>query len=114
MGKKQISCQLIGSQKKPNLVTMKIALFCILFLTCVIFMTNGLPQSSIEEIAQQGLDNIQDELEKIDSSDVQDTLNKAVQDSQNLLNGITGGAGSAAASSLSMLGISMMALWVAL
>merc|ERR1712001_631915 len=103
-------------QKKPNLVIMKLALFCILFVTFAIFMTNGLPQS-IEEIAQQGLDNIQDELEKIDSSDlpsdVKDTINQAVQDSQNLLNSITGGAGSAAASSLSMLGLSMMALWVA-
>merc|ERR1711884_100436 len=104
-------------QEKPNLVTMKIALFCILFLTSVIFMTNALPQG-IDEIAQQALDNVQGELEKIDSSDlpsdVQDTLNKAVQGGQNLLNSITGGAGSAATSSLSMLGFSMMALWVAL
>ena len=41
---------------------MKIALFCILFLTSVIFMTNGLPQG-IDEIAQQALDNVQGELE---------------------------------------------------
>merc|ERR1712189_120992 len=98
-------------QEKPNLVAMKIALFCILFLTSVIFMTNGLPQG-IDEIAQQALDNVQGELEKIDSSDlpsdVQYTLNKAVKaGGQNLLNSITGGAGSAATSSLSMLGISM-------
>ena len=57
-------------------------------------------------------------LSEIDSSDlpsdVQDTLNKAVQGGQNLLNSMTGGAGSAAASSLSILGFSMMALWVAL
>ena len=41
---------------------MKLALICTLFATFAIFMTNGLPQS-IDEIAQQGLDNIQDELE---------------------------------------------------